>query len=102
MSKRSTCAVIDDLRLRDLLQLVEEVARRRGVLVEQLCGTERTLSISRARQEAWWRLRHHPERYYSFFEIARLFGRHHTTIMAGVTAHAHRLERGAATARTFS
>lgn len=102
MSKRSTCDVIDDLRLRDLLQLVEEVAKRRGVLVEHLCGMERTLSISRARQEAWWHLRHHPERSYSFFEIARLFGRHHTTIMAGVSAHAYRLERDATTARTSS
>lgn len=100
MASRSARAVIDDLRLRDLLELVEHVAMRRGVLVEQLCGTTRTLSVSRARQEVWWRLRHHPERFYSFFEIAQLFGRHHATVMDGVAAHARRLEHDPAPSRT--
>jgi chromosomal replication initiation ATPase DnaA len=91
MAVRALRAVVDDLRCRDLLELVEEVAARRGVLVSQVCGTARTLSVSRARHETWWRIRHHPERSYSFFEIGRLFGRHHTTIMAGVATHARRL-----------
>lgn len=95
MSSRSADSVVDELRVRDLLALVEQVAAHRGVLLDQLCGSTRTLSVSRARQEAWWRLRHHPERCYSLFEIARLFGRHHTTVLAGVAAHERRLQRDA-------
>lgn len=41
--------------------------------------------------KVWWRIRHHPERYLSLPEIARLFGRDHTTIKAGIEAHAQRL-----------
>ncbi len=96
MSGRPTRAVVDDLRVRDLLALVEQIAARRGVLLDQLCGTTRTLSVSRARQEAWWHMRHHPERSYSLLEIARLFGRHHTTVLAGVVAHEQRCVQNAA------
>lgn len=102
MACRSAHAVVEDLRVRDLLELVEDVAARRGVLVDQLCGDARTLSVSCARQEAWWRMRRHPERRYSLFEIGRLFSRHHTTIMAGIAAHARRLERDAALSPTRS
>lgn len=95
MPQRPVHAVVDDLRRRDLLALVQEIAMRRGVLVDHVCGSSRTSNVSRARQEAWWHMRHHPERYYSLIDIARLFGRHHTTVMAGVAAHARRLRQGA-------
>jgi hypothetical protein len=36
-------------------------------------------------------IRHHPERCLSLFEIARLFGRDHTTIKAGIDVHARPL-----------
>ena len=98
MASRPPHVVIDDLRRRDLLDLVEEVPTRRGVLVDHLCATGRTLSVSHARQETWWRMRHHPERCYTLFEIARFFGRHHTTI----AAHARRLEQDAAPPATRS
>lgn len=101
MARRTVHDVVDDLRRRDLLTLVEQIAMRRGVLVDHLCGSSRTLSVSRARQEAWWRMRHHPERYYSLSDIARLFGRHHTTIMAGIEAHARRLEHGVTPTASF-
>jgi chromosomal replication initiation ATPase DnaA len=91
MPRRSAQAVVDDLRRRDLLALIEGIAARRGVLVDHLCGSSRAPSVSRARQEAWWCMRYHPERYYSLIDIARLFGRHHTTVMAGIEAHARRL-----------
>jgi chromosomal replication initiation ATPase DnaA len=94
MPRRSVHAVVDDLRRRDLLGLVEEIAARHGVLVDHLCGSSRTPSVSRARQEAWWQMRHHPERYYSLIDIAGIFGRHHTTVMAGIEAHARRLGLG--------
>jgi chromosomal replication initiation ATPase DnaA len=83
-------AVIEDLSVRDLLCLVEEVCRRRGVPRDQVCGRTRTQSVSRARQEVWWLLRHHPERHYSLLEIARLFGRDHATVVAGLAAHHRR------------
>jgi chromosomal replication initiation ATPase DnaA len=89
--------VVDELRARDLLDLVVEVATQRGVLLDQLCGVARTRSVSHARQETWWRLRHHPERCYSLLEIARLFGRHHTTVLAGIVAHERRLATTTAT-----
>jgi chromosomal replication initiation ATPase DnaA len=84
-------AVLENLRRRDLLALVREISTRRGVLLDELCGRQRARSVSRARQEVWWRMRHHPERYYSLLEIARLFGRDHGTVLAGVRAHDRRL-----------
>ena len=36
-------------------------------------------------------MRHHPERHYSYPEIARLFARDHTTIMAGISAYERRV-----------
>ena len=83
--------IIDALRERDLDAIAVDVAARRGVPLAELCGRGRTQSVARARHEVWWRIRHHPERYLSLPEIARLFGRDHTTIKAGIEAHAQRL-----------
>jgi chromosomal replication initiation ATPase DnaA len=83
-------AVVRDLDARDLLSVVDDVCRRRGVPRNDLCGRTRTQSVSHARQEIWWRLRHDPERHYSLLEIARLFGRDHATVLAGVAAHNRR------------
>jgi chromosomal replication initiation ATPase DnaA len=88
--------ILDNLRARDLLTLIEQVGARRGVSVQQLCGRERSRSICWARQEVWWKLRYHPERFYSLLEIARLFGRNHTTVSAGIQAHRRRLETATA------
>jgi chromosomal replication initiation ATPase DnaA len=82
--------IIDGLRVRDLLALVVDVCKLRGVTIDELCGHGRSRAISRARQEVWWRIRHHPERQYSYPEIARLFARDHTTIIAGIQAHTRR------------
>jgi chromosomal replication initiation ATPase DnaA len=46
--------------------------------------------LPQARQELWWLIRRHPERSYSFLEIARFFGRDHTTVLHGVAAHERR------------
>ena len=83
--------IIDALRERDLDAIAVDVAARRGVPLAELCGPGRTQSVVRARHEVWWRIRHHPERYLSLPEIARLFNRDHTTIKAGIEAHAQRL-----------
>jgi chromosomal replication initiation ATPase DnaA len=83
--------VADRLRVRDLLELVDEVCKRRGVTLDEVCGRTRSRAVSYARQEVWWRIRHHPERAYSYPEIARLFARDHTTIIAGISAHERRV-----------
>jgi chromosomal replication initiation ATPase DnaA len=83
--------VVDGLHVRDLLALVDEVCRRRGVTLDEVCRRTRSQAVSYARQEVWWRLRHHPERYYSYPEIARLFARDHATIIAGIGAHERRM-----------
>jgi chromosomal replication initiation ATPase DnaA len=82
--------VADQLRARDLLALLDEVCKRRGVTLHEVCGRARSQAVSHARQELWWRIRHHPEHDYSYPEIARLFARDHTTIMAGIAAHERR------------
>lgn len=83
--------IIEGLRVRDLLELVEDVCKARGVILHDLCGRIRSRSVARARQEVWWRVRRHPERYYSVLEIARLFDRDHATVQAGIDAHEQRL-----------
>jgi chromosomal replication initiation ATPase DnaA len=90
--------VAEQLRARDLLPLALEVCKRRGVTLTEVCGRARSQAISRARHEVWWRIRHHPERAYSYPEIARLFARDHTTIIAGISAH----ERRASAIRLFT
>jgi chromosomal replication initiation ATPase DnaA len=92
MCAPSPALVVEGLRARDLLELVQQIGARRGVMVIEICGRGRARSISFARQEVWWRLRHHPERFYSLLEIARLFGRDHATVRAGIEAHRRRLD----------
>lgn len=92
----TTAHVVDALRARDLLELALEVCKTRGVLLQDLCGRTRAQSVARARHEAWWRIRNHPERYYSLFEIARLFERDPATVSVGVARHQQRLDRRAA------
>ena len=83
-------SVLDDLDARDLLSLVDGICHRRGVPRDELCGRSRAHSVSRARHEVWWLLRNDPERFYSLLEIARLFGRDHATVLAGIAAHERR------------
>jgi chromosomal replication initiation ATPase DnaA len=83
--------LVDGLHVRDLLELVAEVCKHRGVTLDEVCGRTRSRAVSYARQEVWWRLRHHPDRYYSYPEIARLFARDHATIIAGISAHERRV-----------
>jgi chromosomal replication initiation ATPase DnaA len=91
--------VVEALDVRDLLELTRQVCARRGVALDDLCGRLRSHSVSRARQEVWWLLRHHPERNYSLGDIARLFRRDHSTILAGVRAHGRRLENAVGSGR---
>jgi chromosomal replication initiation ATPase DnaA len=86
--------IANRLRERGLDELAEEVCARRGVVPREVYEKKRgTQSISHARHELWWQIRHHPGRAYSFPDIAALFDRTHTTIMAGVQAHERRRKR---------
>jgi len=80
-------SVISQLALRGLLELADTVCTRRGVTREELCGCGRTRAVAAARHEFWWLIRHHPERHYSFCEIARIVGCDHATVVHGVAAH---------------
>jgi chromosomal replication initiation ATPase DnaA len=83
----SPSTVIHQLSIRDLLALADAVCARRGVTRHELCGRGRTRAVAAARHELWWLIRHHPERRYSYSEIARIVGFDHATILQGVTAH---------------
>jgi chromosomal replication initiation ATPase DnaA len=85
-----TYAVFSALKARKLADLLSEICDRRGVLIVDVCGRSRAPSAVRARQELWWRIRSHPDRHYSLSEIARFFGRNHTTIRQGIAAHLRR------------
>jgi chromosomal replication initiation ATPase DnaA len=86
--------VLESLDLRDLVDLLDEVCRRRAVTRDEVCGRARTRAVAHARHELWWRLRHHPEISFSFEEIGRLFQRNHATVIHGVRAHQRRPARG--------
>jgi chromosomal replication initiation ATPase DnaA len=84
-------SVLASLELRDLVDLLDEICRRRAVTRDEVCGRARTKAISQARHEVWWRLRH-PEASFSFEEIGRLFRRNHATVIHGVRAHQRRAD----------
>jgi chromosomal replication initiation ATPase DnaA len=87
---QTVIAIFHAVRAHNLTALLHEVCQQRGVQLYEICGRARTLGVTLARHELWWRIRHHPERHYSYVEIARLFQRAHTTILQGVRAHQNR------------
>jgi chromosomal replication initiation ATPase DnaA len=84
-------AVVHALGARGLLELLDDICRGRGVVREELCGRRRSRSVARARQELWWQIKNLPDRNYSYCEIARMFGRDHTTVVHGVLAYRRRV-----------
>jgi chromosomal replication initiation ATPase DnaA len=87
---QAVIAIFRALRARNLTALLDEVCEQRGVQLYEICGRGRSLGVTLARHELWWRIRHHPERHYSYLEIARLFQRAHTTVLQGIRAHQKR------------
>jgi chromosomal replication initiation ATPase DnaA len=86
LSTRSE-TIISALAMRGLLELVDAVCAHRGVTRDELCGRSRTRAVAAARHELWWLMRHHPDRCYSYSEIARIVGRDHATVLHGVAIH---------------
>lgn len=87
MTTASPSTVIHQLSLRGLLELADAICARRGVTRQELCGRGRTRAVAAARHELWWLIRHHPDRRYSYAEIACIVGCDHATILQGVAAH---------------
>jgi chromosomal replication initiation ATPase DnaA len=92
----SAVAIVEALRARDLLGIVEGVCRRRGITLADLCNRGRTQAVARARHEVWWTLRHDPGHHFSLAEIGAIFGRDHATVLHGIDAHRARLADGPA------
>lgn len=84
--------IIAALSVRGLLDLLDTVCARRGVTRQELCGRTRTQAVAEARHELWWLIRNHPERRYSYPEIARIVDRDSTTVLNGIAAHQRRHE----------
>jgi len=87
-----------ELDAHGLTDLVREICRRRGITLDELCGTTRTRSISRARHETWAAIHALPHRHYSYAEIGRLFGRDHSTVLLGIRVHRRRASPSASVA----
>ena len=68
----------DRLRPRGLLEMVEDAAREHHVTLYELASRVRTAHVSRARHEAWRRLR---AAGLSYSVIGALFDRDHTTVL---------------------
>jgi len=83
-------SVLQALADRDLLPLLDDVCRRHHVTRDEICGRARTRTITTARQDLWWHLRHHETLFFSYVEIGRLFERSHTTVLLGIRADARR------------
>ena len=86
-------AVLAELSLRGLCELVDDVCIRCGVTPQELCGPRRTQAVAAARHELWWLIRHHPHRRYSCSEIARIVQRDPASILYGLAAHERRCRR---------
>jgi hypothetical protein len=72
-------AIIAALSMRGLLDLVDALCGHRGITRDELCGRGKSRAVAAARHELWWLMRHHPERCYSYSEIARIVCRDHAT-----------------------
>lgn len=71
--------------------IAHAVADNCGVSYEQIMGGGRTALVAAARQEAMARIRRDTD--YSFHEIARFFGRDHTTVIHAVKKMGGKLEK---------
>ena len=81
---KTPAAIIRDLETRDLLGLAKEIARKHRVTLEELLGRRRRGPEASARHELWHRLY---EEIPSLPKLGEIFGRDHTTVMAGVHKH---------------
>ncbi len=86
--------IVGLLEERGLLGIVDTVCQSRSLSRDEVCGRGRTRHLAIARQEVWWHIRQHSNGY-SYFEIGRFFGRHHSTIVHGIRSYQRILRRQA-------
>jgi len=83
IEQEKTMSLRDKLDGRGLLKMAERIAEAHGVSVEDMFSAVRGFSaVPRARQAMWAEL--YATGNWSYPRIGQLFGRDHTTIMAGV------------------
>lgn len=63
-------------------RIVYDVCKRRGLVFEDVVGPSKHRDLTIARFECWYRIRQ--ETAYSFPQIAKFFGRDHSTVLHGV------------------
>ena len=80
-------AIRNRLKKYGLLECVERVCKARHVPLEEVLGDTQRPFIAHVRHEVWATMHVMGLRY---CEIARLFGRHHTTVLTGVRRHGAR------------
>jgi len=66
--------------------LVTEIAARHGVTIVQIFGKDRHDKIALARHHVWHALRELDAREWSLPRLGAFFGRHHTTILQGISS----------------
>ncbi len=64
-----------------LLALVRKIVEARMLCLDDVCGRHRGPAAVAGRHECWWHLR---SMGWSYPEIGRLWGVHHTTVMEAV------------------
>ena len=79
---------IESARERNVLGLIESVAQGSRSTVRELFGRRGYRHVSRARQEAYFRLA--DEYGWSTASIGELFGRDHSTVAHGIASHRSR------------
>lgn len=87
---RTPDEIIAHLSVLDLLDVVEDICRARGVRLSDVVQKDRHQSIVAARFAIFYALRNHPDRCYSWHDIARLWGCDHTSVMHGCAVHKKR------------
>lgn len=90
--------------MNDAKTIIAKVCERTGVSREEMLGDRRFDPVVRARHRAMYALRKSPtaapqagqapgnDYTRSLPTIAAMFGRHHTTVLTGIRAHAKRME----------
>lgn len=68
-----------------ILATAQRIAESECVLLEDMLGRKRTARSTRARHRLWATVRASSD--FSLPELARMFGRDHTTILYGIRKH---------------
>jgi hypothetical protein len=73
-------AIVDELKVRDLLPLVERIATAHRVTVGELLAPCRDSLAVQARHAVWRALAADPEVHWSLARIGKLFGVNHSSV----------------------